>query len=234
MYRIAVCETKTVQAEELKKQLLELAAEAELECTVDIFKNFKQLYNEMQNDQYRLICTDISVSGASGIDFARKLRFQKSDVDLIFVTEDTASALAAYSVFPIGYVIKPATKKKLRDAFFHAAEKYGRRPIVRLRAIDGGNVSLPIDDILYIEVFRTELDFHCRDRVVACSGSLVSVFELLPKERFYRSHRSFIVNLSYVNKISRYSFDLVNGDRVAIAKNRYLDAREAFVKYFGM
>ena len=187
----------------------------------------------MQINPYHLICTDVTVSGANGIDFARKLRFQKSDVDLIFVTDDADSALAAYSVFPIGYVIKPAAKKKLRDAFFYAAEKYCSRPVIRLRTIDGGNVSLPIDDILYIEVFRTELDFHCRNRVFACSGSLVSVFELLPKERFYRSHRSFIVNLGYVNKISRYSFDLVNGDRVSIAKNRYLDAREAFLKYSG-
>ena len=233
MYRIAICDSKQTQAEELKKQLYEIAAEIELECSIDVFRNFKQLYAENQNNPYQLICTEIIISGGNGLDFARRLRFQGSDAEIIFVTDEAEYALAAYSVFPIGYIIKPSTKKKLRDVFLRACEKQFKRATLRLRTTDGGSVSLPIDDILYIEVFRTEIDFHCKSRVVACSGSLVSVFELLPKDRFYRSHRSFIVNLAYVNKISRYSFDLVTGDRVAVAKNRYLEAKDAFLKYSG-
>lgn len=233
MYRIAVCDNKQAQAEELKKQLLELASELELECSVDIFKNFKQLYNESNVCPYQLICTDVLVGGGNGLDFARRLRFQGSDTDIVFVTEDPEYALAAYSVFPLGYVIKPPTKKKLRDVLARAAARYCKRPTLHLRTIDGGKVAIQIDDILYIEVFRTELYFHCKNRVVVCSGSLVSALEQLPNDRFYRSHRSFIVNLNYVSKISRYSFDLVTGDRVSVAKNRYLEARDAFMKYSG-
>ena len=43
MYRIAVCDNKQAQAEELKKLILELAAELGLECSVDVFKSFKRL-----------------------------------------------------------------------------------------------------------------------------------------------------------------------------------------------
>ena len=130
MYRIAVCDNKQIQAEELKRQLLDIAADAGFECRVDIFRNFKQMYSEAQTNPYQLICTDVLVGGGNGLDFARKLRFKDGETDIIFVTEYSEYALAAYSVFPVGYVIKPPTKRKLRDAVLRSAAKYCKRATV--------------------------------------------------------------------------------------------------------
>ena len=88
-------------------------------------------------------------------------------------------------------------------------------------------MSVAIDSILYIEVFRTELDVHCRDEVHVCTGSLNEVCAKLPSVQFYRAHRSYIVNLASVSAIERYQFTMCNGDKVTVAKNRYAEAKSA-------
>ena len=63
-------------------------------------------------------------------------------------------------------------------------------------------------------------------------GSLSAVSDALPQKLFYRAHRNFIVNLQYVEKIGHYYFEMQNGDRVTVAKNRYTEARAVFEAHF--
>jgi DNA-binding LytR/AlgR family response regulator len=129
---------------------------------------------------------------------------------------------------------KPVDRKKLRDVFRYVTDKYRQKPSIVLRGIDGGERMICVDDILYIEVFGAELDVHCKRGVVLCSGTLVEAGDLLSSTDFYRSHRSFIVNLRYTTGIERYQFRMVNGDTVAVAKNRYAEVKAAFEEYAGV
>lgn len=234
MFRIAICDDAQPQAADLCTELRALAEEISVECSVEIFKGFKALQKAMSESTYQLILLETRVGGSSGLDFARRLRLVNDDVDLIFCTSDTDSALAAYTVFPTGYLIKPVNRRKLRDAFRRVADKYRQKPSIVLKGIDGGEQLIGVDDILYIEVFGTELDVHCRNGVFVCSGSLIEVCSLLSSGNFYRSHRSFIVNLRYVSGIGRYQFTMTNGDTVSVAKNRYAEIKEAFEQFAGI
>jgi DNA-binding LytR/AlgR family response regulator len=69
--------------------------------------------------------------------------------------------------------------------------------------------------------------------VITCVGSLTEVLRQLPESEFYRSHRSYIVNLGFVTKMSKYAFTMQNGDKVTIAKNRYAEAKAKFDKFAG-
>ena len=225
MYRIAICDSSGQDSHQLELAAKELAEEAGVACAVDVYRNIRALAEASATKSYRLFLLETNVGGVSGIDFARRLRFHGNDADVVFVTKSPEYALAAYSVFPTGYVIKPVSKKKLRDPFMHALEKEGKAPELLLRTADGGRARVKVDDILYVEVFRTELDFHCRSGVVVCTGSLAGLLDELPAAQFYRSHRSYIVNLKYVISLEQYAFTLVGGDRVTVAKNRYAEAK---------
>ena len=78
-----------------------------------------------------------------------------------------------------------------------------------------------------------ELTGNGAEGKVTCVGSLREACEKLPQSRFYRSHRSFIVNLGRVKRIERYQFTMDNGDAVAVAKNRYAEAKKAWRTYCG-
>lgn len=233
MFRIAICDDMQPQAAELAQQLTALAGEIPMECRVDVFRSYKSLQKAMSESIYQLLFLETRLAGVSGIDFARHLRLSDEDVDIVFCSSETDSAFAAYSVFPVGYLAKPVDKKRLREVFRHVADKYRQKPSIVLRGIDGGEHMISVDDILYIEVFGAELDVHCRRGVVLCAGTLVEASSLLSSTDFYRSHRSFVVNLRYAVSIDRYQFKMVNGDTVAVAKNRYAEVKAAFKAYVG-
>jgi DNA-binding LytR/AlgR family response regulator len=59
------------------------------------------------------------------------------------------------------------------------------------------------------------------------------VYGKLPEKRFYRAHRSYVVNLDCVVGAEKYHFIMCNGDKVSIAKNRYAEAKKAYSEYYG-
>ena len=234
MFRIAICDDMQSQASELADLLRHLAGELpSQEVVIDVFRGFKPLQKAMSECAYQLLFLETRVGGISGIDFVRRLRLTDEEIDVVFCSNEADSALAAYSVFPTGYLLKPVDRKKLRDVFRHVADKYRQKPSIVLKGIDGGEKLISVDDILYIEVFGVELDVHCKSGVVLCAGTLVETGNLLTSKDFYRSHRSFIVNLRYAVAIERCQFKMINGDTVAVAKNRYAEVKAAFEEYAG-
>ena len=183
---------------------------------------------------YDLLVLETSLRGSNGIEFARNLRLSRCESDIIFVSMSDEQALAAYSAFPIGYIIKPFQRKRLRAPFRRAATKYIKKPTIILRDLNGVKLNVGVDEILYIEVIGNELDIHTRTGQVKCIGSLAETYLALPQKQFYRSHRSFIVNMNYIVRAAKYYFVMDNGDKVTIAKNRYAEAKEILTSFVGV
>ena len=59
------------------------------------------------------------------------------------------------------------------------------------------------------------------------------IYEQLKDAGFCRIHKSYLVNLEYVEGIERYKAKLVGGIQLAVSKSRYLEAKEAIVCYRG-
>ena len=230
MYRIAICDPNVADGQELFNKVNQLAAEMKLDVSVDNFRSARALYDAARERSYKLILLETEIGGKSGVDLARHIRFHDRDTEFIFVTGKEEYALAAYAVFPAGYILKRVTRARLYEPFAHVFCREKTKTHL-FRTADGGEIAIAADDLLYVEVFGTELVFHCKRENVRGTGSLASVLEVLPELGFYRSHRNFIVNLAYVQKIERYYFGLQNGEKVAVAKNRFTEARDVFEGY---
>lgn len=230
MYRIAICDSNVADGQELLNKVNQLVAELGLDVCVDNFRSARALYEAARERAYKLILLETEIGGKSGVDLARHIRFHDKETEFIFVTAKEEYALAAYSVFPAGYILKSVTRARLYEPFLHVFRAHKGKSFL-FRTADGGEIGITPEELLYVEVFGTELVFHCKRENVRATGSLASVTELLPSASFYRSHRNFIVNLAYVQKIERYYFGMQNGEKVAVAKNRFTEARAIFERY---
>lgn len=235
MLRIAICDDTEQHSEQLMKYLRAFAAELSVSVEVECFASLALLGKALEGDvnAYRLLVLDAVVGDADGIAFARELRARGCDAEILYLTGSADRALDAYSTFPVSFLLKPAAQGDLRSVFAFVARRYEQKPSIILNGGDGRRNGFVIDDIIYIEVFRTELEVHCRKGGVTCTGALTDVYEKLPKPQFYRSHRSFIVNLLKVRRMEKYRFIMENGAYVAIAKNRYAEAKKAWVEFCG-
>ena len=231
MYRIAVCDNNVADAQELHNQVQHLMSELGFEATVEVFRTARALCEAAAASAYHLILLETEIGNTNGVEVARRIRFLHRETEFIFVTRKEEYALSAYSVFPAGYLLTRVTRKRLYEPLLHALRRESDAPSVLFRTLSGGEVYVSEDDLLYVEVFGNDLVLHCKKETLSCVGSLSGVMENLNAQRFYRSHRNFIVNLQYVQKIEHFYFGMTNGDNVAVAKNRYTEARAVLEEY---
>lgn len=232
--RLAVCDSSAADAQSLAAMLRSLAADMGVTCTVREFRSPRLLLEELKAQPYEAVFLETELAGTAGLELARKLRFYREDAEIVFVTSKEKYALAAYSVFPLGYLLKPADRRRLYPLLQRLARKNREAgPVIRCITADGGEALIPRDELLYVEVMGNRLFFHGLHEVVEGVGSLSTLFESLPERLFYRAHRNFVVNLQFVRKIGHYYFTMQNGEKVTVAKNRYTEAKAVFEAHFG-
>ena len=226
MLRIAICDDTPLYAGELAAQLYEIAEELGLEIEVDTHRSYAALGEAHMARPYEVIFLEIALSDGDGIDFADQLRAEDIETDLIFYSSSSARALEAYRVFPTGYLLKPPRKSAVRHVLEFIRDRRHLQPTLILRTPGGGRAAIRLDDICYVEVLGNELSIHTERQTLRCLGALTDAFRTAPTPQFYRCHRSFLVNMRAVRSLQRYAFIMQNGEEVAVAKNRYAQAKE--------
>lgn len=168
-----------------------------------------------------IVFLDIEMDGINGITIAAQL---PEDTCFIFTTAYMKYALDGFDLDAVDYLHKPFAYSRFQVAFSKALRRIGRQPIKTTSQCivvkqDYNNITIPLDDILYIEavegyskVFRTSGD------CVMSRILLKNIFTLLPPEAFLRIHRSFIVSKSKIKSFNKQEVILNNGVTLPIGR----------------
>ena len=115
------------------------------------------------------------------------------------------------------YLHKPFAFSRFQVAFTKALRRIGRQPIQTTSQCivvkrDYNSVSIPIDDILYIEAVEGySKNFRTSGECVMSRILLKNILTMLPTEAFIRIHRSYIVSKSKVKSFNKQEIALNNG-----------------------
>lgn len=82
-----------------------------------------------------------------------------------------------------------------------------------------------LDMILYIEAIDKSSIIHMINQNLTINRPIKIMEEIFP-DYYYRCHRSYIVNCSYIERIERYSITLVTGTVIPVPEKRYREVRE--------
>ena len=179
-------------------------------------------------ENFDLAFLDIQMEGIDGITLAQELRARNSKLALFFITnydfyQDDAMDLQAFRFFE-----KPFDVGRLYAGLDKAME-YIDGAYVDIFLQDGGiSRRVLVDDILYVTRDGRKA------AVITKSGTLVTpeAFDAwcdkLPSLFFYAVHKSFLVNLHYVDIYSYTELFLTNGSRIPIAPRK----QSAFHKFW--
>ncbi|MDD6854052.1 MAG: LytTR family DNA-binding domain-containing protein [Prevotella sp.] len=154
---------------------------------------------------------DINMPDVNGMDFVKSL-----DVPplVVFTTAYSDYAVDGYKVNAVDYLLKPFSMADFRRAAAKVKEQYDLRhnePIVSQVDSDDSIffktehriVRIKIDDIRFIEGMSEYLKIHTdgRQKPVIVLLSMKKLEDRLPKSKFMRVHRSFIINLSKIQEV---------------------------------
>ena len=90
---------------------------------VGSFQQAEEAFVFLCNHDVDLAFLDIQIGSDDGIELARKLRFNHIELDIVFTTSHSDYAMQAYDVYPLDYMVKPISKKRLAQTITRAASK---------------------------------------------------------------------------------------------------------------
>ena len=171
-----------------------------------------------------LVFLDIEMNGVSGIDIAKNL---PEGTFLIFTTAYARFALDGFELNAVDFLHKPFSFSRFETAVNKVKEiRYLKDNAVRSHGTgeitvksEYKNVNIPLDDILYIEAMDNYVNIRRRGAgPVLTQMSLKELSDMLPKDRFARIHRSFIVPLDRISKYSSRNVMLSSGEELPVGR----------------
>jgi two-component system LytT family response regulator len=169
-------------------------------------------------EQAEAVFLDINMPDLSGMDFIKSLPHPPA---VVFTTAYSEFAVEGFRVNAVDYLLKPFSFKefetscgKLREQLERKAALAGKEAdaILHVKA-DYRTVSVDTRKIVYIESWSEYIKIHLVDEEVPVIAlySLKNLIDQLPKGRFMRIHRSYIIALGFVAEASRTRVRLRNG-----------------------
>ncbi|WP_375324317.1 LytR/AlgR family response regulator transcription factor [Flagellimonas sp. GZD32] len=235
--KILIVEDNVIIADDMQSMLEEIGYEI-----VDNVIVYEQAVDVLKNNHVDLVLIDIILaSDKTGIDLGKHIR-DTYNIPFIFVTSnsDRATVENAKTVKPDGYLVKPFEQQDLYTSIeialsnFNYAKK-GNDKAAAEDAADGiaSNSVLKdsifvkkqhlyyriqFSDIQFIKADNVYLEVNTVDKKFLVRSPLKDYLEKLPQNKFYRAHKSYIVNVDHIDAINSKDI-MINNNLIPISKD---------------
>ncbi len=202
---------------------------------------------------YTVIFLDIQMPGMNGLELGQRLREKSSRPYVIFVTAHEDYALKAFEVEAVDYLLKPIDEKRLGHALHKVARMANKHdtketdpkpkaaatwdlpPRIDLLPVEklGKTLLIGMDDIVFIYAENEQVYVRTHKENLLVHYRLKELEERLDPNRFFRTHRRFIVNMTKVHEIIPFfngTYNLIVNDErqteVPVSRNQSRRLRE--------
>lgn len=228
--RIAVCEDHTIEKEIVKKLLKKYAEQRQIQLHVEYFSSgiqYKEHWTEA--DEPDILLLDIEMPEFDGIQLKEYLQEKRSKSKILFITSHTESVWDAFGENVYGFLKKPMDEKKfeeLMDKMISALQREYGQAFVDEKT---GEKIIP-NQILWVRSQGQYSKVQMENGEKFSNLSLAEWEEKMKGNTFFRVHRSFIVNLKHIAKITD-EIKMDNGTIVPIARRRKAVLKDTYKEF---
>lgn len=235
MIHIAICDDSIDELSHLVQLLNQYRTSKHLNCEYAVFQNGFELVSTLERGRrFDLYCLDIIMPAFMGIDVAKEIREHDKSVPIVFFTSSSDFALASYSVNAVNYVLKPVSKEKFFITFDQVLEqmRIEQEDAIVVKS-DEGIQRILLSNLVFTEVMGRSVFYHLASgKVIASIESFASVCDVLLKHScFVKTHRSYIVNMQYVDTIDAKQVRLQTLSSVPIAQGKTRAIKERYLAF---
>lgn len=225
---VAICDDDKFFREELRSVLFSYKAERRLHIDVYLYNSGEALLFDSKT--FDMVFLDYQMPGLDGMAVARELRKRNLTCSIVFVTSYPEFVYESFEVQPYRFFCKPVTQGQvfaLMTGFIR--EQKLLAPITVM--VDSEQVVIPSKDILYVEGNGKYCIIRTVDETYNCSKTLAQAHELLPQLCFYRSHKSYVVNLYSISSFDGGIAKLTNGENARIGRSKIGEFKRVYRQF---
>ncbi|AFS77878.1 LytTr family DNA-binding response regulator [Gottschalkia acidurici 9a] len=227
MIKIVICEDEKEQQELLRLYIVQIFEGLYVEYNLEIFNSGEELLESYPKGTDVLLL-DIQMEQINGIDTARKIRELDDKVEIIFITSLIEYALEGYEVRAYRYLIKPIKYDDLKNNIINCIKEIDIKNKYIIINEQGNRIKLDINEITYTEVQKENLTIHTLDQIYKIKGTMNNIEKEINCCRFFRCHKSYLINLEYIKSIKQYVAILENKEEVPISRYRFKATKDKF------
>jgi DNA-binding LytR/AlgR family response regulator len=182
-------------------------------------KNASDAFDVLGREKIDLMFLDISMPGISGINFLKAL---KNPPRVIFTTAHREFAIDGFELSAVDYLLKPITFDRFRIAVNKLKDLY-QVPVqdndensIFIKS-NGKLIRINFDTIQYIKAQKEYVMIYLQNERYLTYLRMDGILEKLPRSKFFRTHRSFIVSLRHVQAIEGNTA-LIGDKKIPISK----------------
>lgn len=229
--RILICDDDTLIIEQLQKYIESYFESNHLKCPelVSFTSGESLLADKNEKD---IVFLDIEMPGMNGIYVGNELKKANKNVLIFAVTSYSEYLDAAMRFHVFRYLSKPLDKQRffrnMKDALTYYNSITTKIPVETKQGV----YSFPASQIIAIEAQERKVIVHTARQDFDSIHNMDYWLEHLPKNSFFQTHRSFIVNFEHIVDFDHSTIHLSNQQITAyLTRRKYSSFKNAYLLY---
>lgn len=229
--KIIILEDQLFETEQLKNVIREWEVQNNFKVTLSEYSSGESFFSSVSSDLYNnfsVYILDIQMKEIDGIEVAKRLRKEGCTRPILFITAFREYVFHGYDVRAMHYLLKPVEKESLFLCLDEIAANL--KGSFYLYHNKGEIIHIPYKEIVTFSGNRHYVDILTTKNSFCQHTTLNNIMTFLPGE-FIRVHRSCIVNMAHIYKISQNTITLSNRMTTSIGRSYLKDVLLSFTTY---
>ena len=229
MFTIAICDDDERIREFIQDCVNEFFSVSGAQYNFILCKNGEELDKKLSSGDVsiNILFLDVEMPGKTGIEIKNSLQKNTAVEKIIFITSHTEAMQQAFGLRVVGFMNKPLDKKLVCEWIRNIYKEYSSK-----EGISFGDKVYNYDDILYIKSDGNYLVAKLSNGKETASERMgVTSFLKKLENRFVRIHRSYIVNLSHVQRIKYNEICIDNEEAIPLGRSFSEDVKNKYDDY---
>lgn len=229
--KIAIVEDEKIHQDYLITMLQRAAKEHKISLSLRVFESGEAFLFAFEEEKMDVVLLDIQLKTMNGYVLAETIRKKDKEIPLAFITGVRDYVFEGYNVDACGYLLKPIKQESASQLLSKIIKKLSLREKPLTVKTKDGIINLYENDIYYIESANHNT-FLVTDKGDYVSNIKLSEWiEELSKEKFFKPHRCYIINLAMIEKIEKTEILMKKAVQIPIARGMWEPLMKAYLDY---
>ena len=230
MIRIAVCDDEKYMSDRIRTMTSAYFYRKNMATEIMQFSSGEEV---LQYDgQIDILFLDIQMKGIDGMETARRLRADKFQGFLIFITVLKEMVFSSFEVQAYDYLLKPVEEKqfeKTMERLYASMRSAGEDSMLIQKGYEGRIVQK--DEIIFCEIIDRKIYLNLTSGEVLDYYEQIENLETKLGSHFFRCHRSYLINLKHLKGYKNGTAYMDNGREVPVSRLRSKEFSGVILQY---